>query len=970
MGLMRFSPAVRTAVIVLACALPVFAMHGPDPGTKSVVHSEWVDSVLASMTPEQKVAQLIMVRVPGYFLSNRGEEASRLEHLVGPWSIGGLLLGQGDVYATAFELNRLQHESRIPLLVAADFERGAAMRVRRSTFTGEAMAIGATRDTTLAYRAGKATAEEARALGVQMNFAPVADVNTNPENPVINTRSFGDDPRLVGDMVSAYIRGSRDGGEATTVKHFPGHGSTATDSHIALPVIHESTMRLDSVDLPAFRRAIGAGAPSVMIAHLAVPSLDRDFDGPSSLSPAIIDSLLIGRIGFNGLVITDALRMQSVAQRYSPGEAAVRAFEAGADILLSPAEFHLAVNAILAKVRTGEIATERLDRSVRKILAIKQSLGLDRSRSVDLNRIGEVVGSPEHLRLATEVARRSMTVVRNDHALLPLRLRPDQRVALIALGDDEDGMTEVNRPSSGETMERAGEYFLEQMRKRHSSVELDRLTPASNSLHVDSVLLHARHSNLIVVALYIKAHAGAGSIGIPPNLTRFVKQLQNLRVPVVVCDLGNPYLADAFPNARALLCAYSDAECSVEATVQGLFGEISVTGRLPVRVSASLRFGSGIDIPRTVLRIEDPIAAGFDPVMVSNVDDIVWTAIRDSAFPGAELAIIRDGALAYNRAFGSLTYDPSSGEVSHATRYDLASLTKVIATTTAVMKLCDKGALSLEDSVSRFLPRFSGGLKRGITVRQLLMHRAGLPPFRKLWEICPTPEAALDTVYETPLVARPGDTTIYSDFSMIILGKVVEKISGRPLNEFVERELYRPLGMTSTGFLPPIGERQLIAPTEFDSTWRRRLVQGTVHDENAAFFGGVSGHAGLFSTASDLAVFMDMLMNGGTYGGVRYLSDSIVHMFTGRQDTVADRALGWDLKSPEGSSAGDLFSPASFGHTGFTGTSIWVDPARKLCVIFLTNRVYPTRANHRIARVRPALHDAVVRALVGDVTAH
>lgn len=972
MSLMRFSPAVCAALLLLSCAPPesVTRKIAPETDPSPPQPQAWVDSVLATMTLEQKVAQLIMVRVPGHYLARYAEESGRLERLVGPEGVGGLLLGEGDVYESAYELNRLQQASRLPLLVAADFERGAAMRVRRSTFIGEAMAIGATRDTTLAYRAGKATAEEARALGVQMNFAPVADINSNPENPVINTRSFGDDRVLVGDMVSAYIRGTGEAKVAATVKHFPGHGDTETDSHIALPVLKLSEARIDSVELSTFRRAIAAGAGSVMIAHLAVPSLDPVFRGPASLSPRLIDSLLVRHLGFEGLVITDALRMQSVAQSYSPGEAAVMAFQAGADILLSPADYPLAIDALLAKIRSGEISMERLDRSVRKILTTKKSLGLDRSRMVDLDRIGEVVASPDHLRLAHDIAQRSITVLRNDHGILPLRLRPDQRIELIAVGDAEDALTEVNRPSSDRTVEPFGEYLLEHLRRRHSAVELDRLSPASNSMNIDSVLLRARRADIVIVAMYVKAHAGFGSIDSPTNLTRFLKSIQSRDHPLIVLDLGNPYLMALFPHAHALVCSYCDAEYSVEASVQALFGEIPVGGRLPVSVSPSLRFGSGIDLPQTVLRIEEPFAAGFDPLKLLRVGDVVWGAIRDSAFPGAQVAIIRNGVLVYDRAFGSLTYDPAAGEVTRSTRYDLASLTKVVVTTSSIMKLCDRGKLFLEDTVSHFLPKFSGGQKGGITIRQLLMHRGGLPPFRKLWEICRTPEEALDTVYGTQLVAPPGDTTIYSDFSMIILGKVVEKISGMPLDEFAEKEFFRPLGMTSTGFIPPAGERDLIAPTEFDSSWRKRLVQGTVHDENAAFFGGVSGHAGLFSTASDLAVFMQMLLNGGTYGGVRFLSDSIVRAFTTRRDGSSERALGWDLKAPSGSSAGDLFSPSSYGHTGFTGTSIWVDPLRRLCVIFLANRVYPTRANLRIAHVRPLLHDAVVWAMTDDTVTH
>jgi CubicO group peptidase (beta-lactamase class C family) len=345
------------------------------------------------------------------------------------------------------------------------------------------------------------------------------------------------------------------------------------------------------------------------------------------------------------------------------------------------------------------------------------------------------------------------------------------------------------------------------------------------------------------------------------------------------------------------------------------------------------------------------------------IDSIAYRGIRDSAFSAAQVAVVKDGMLVWSRAYGTYTYDPASREIGPTEMFDMASVTKVIATTSAIMKLFDEGRVSLDDPVGRFIPAFASGEKQGITIRHLLLHRGGFPPFRKFWEFCRDSTAMRDSVFATPLVAHPGDTTIYSDLGFITLGTVVERVSGLSLSAFVKREFFDPLGMRNTMYTPPADLRSRTVPTEFDSVWRRRLVQGTVHDENAQYLGGVSGHAGLFSTASDLAVFMQMLLNGGEYNGVRYLSARTIDRFVRSRDPGQERFLGWDRRSPRGSSAGSLFSPSSFGHTGFTGTSIWADPERKLAVIFLTNRVHPTRANGKLFAIRPALHDLVVSSL-------
>jgi beta-glucosidase-like glycosyl hydrolase/CubicO group peptidase (beta-lactamase class C family) len=964
------SCAILLTLLGIGCG-PSAETPVQQPGTASVFrppvgHEGWVDSVLATMSDAEKVGQLVMVGLYGQYFSTQTDEHARLVHLIRDHHVGGFILWQGDVLESAVRLNSLQRMSRLPLLVSGDYERGLPMRIRRGTPFPDAMAMGATRNPRYAYEVGRAIAREARAIGVHQNYAPVADVNTNPMNPVINTRSFGEDVRLVQDMVAAFVKGTLDGGALPTAKHFPGHGDTGVDSHLDLPVVQYSRDRLDSVELAPFRTAIDAGTPSIMIAHIAVPVLDTDRSLPSSLSTNAIGTVLQEQLGFNGLVVTDAMDMRGVTRDFSPGQSTVMAVKAGVDIVLMPPDEDAAFDALLAAVRSGEISRGRLDVSVRKILTAKQRLGLDTLRTVDIDRIPEIVGSRDHRLLSREVARSAVTVLKNLKGVFPLATGNGRRVVSIVLSDSQDSRVDINRPGNPWPCEPPGAYFHQQLQRRIGRVETYRLSPSSSAMDIETAAERMKKADLVFFPVYVKVRTSSGRIGMPPAFLSILKAAESVRVPVVAVLFGNPYLAAHFPDARGVLCAYGDSEPQVEAAVEALFGEIGVCGKLPVTIAAGFPFGSGLVCPADRLRREDPVEAGFVPERLSELDRIITTAIRDSAFPAAQLLVLRDGKIAYNQPFGTYTYDPASGPIDNASLFDLASVSKVIGTTTAVMKLIDARKLLLDDYASKYLPHLAAGSKAKITIRHLLTHRAGFPPFKRFFLMCDSAAEALDSVYATELVAEPGDTTIYSDIGMITMGKILERVSGMSQAVLLENEFFGPLGMKNTMYNPPRVLWERVVPTEIDTLWRKALVRGIVHDENAALLGGVAGHAGLFSTASDLAVYVQMLLNHGTYGGVRYLAEGTVVEFTGAHVDGQDRYLGWDMKSPTGSSAGTLFSPSSFGHTGFTGTSIWVDPERKLAVILLTNRVHPTRANQKLSHVRPAVHDAVVRALAED----
>lgn len=935
-------------------------------GAQEAIDTNWVEATLKRLSLEEKVAQMVMPKGFGVYVSEESEEYQRFVRLLKERRIGGFIFSIGEVYETALLINKLQALSDVPLLIAADFERGVAMRIRRSTVFPEIMGLAATRNPMLAYKMGKIIAQEGRALGVHQNFAPVVDVNVNPDNPVINVRSFGENPALVGEMAAAFIQGMHDGRMISTAKHFPGHGDTGIDSHISLPTIPYDRARLDSIELPAFKYVIDKGVMSIMVGHLLLSAIDTVEKKPATLSKTITTELLRKELGFNGLVVTDALDMGALTTGYSVAEIAVLAAKSGSDVLLVPVDDDATIDAIIYAVRRGEIPIEQIDQSVKRILSVKQWLGLVKNRFVDVEKIPLLVGTTEHHLVAKTIARNSITFLKNEDNVLPLQKFSEKKIASVVVSDLDEYRTEVHRSNAPWPNESVGSYLNAQLRKRYSNLAFYRVDPRSNVVDFDSIATQVKKADIILCAAYVKLRAGSGKIQLPPHLNEFVARLTTLGKPVVLVSFGNPYIVRAFPNVSAYVCAYSDFEVSVESAVEVLFGETPVRGKLPVSIPGLYAYGSGLEFPKVALREGLSEEVGFDGKKLNALDDIIKTAIKDTAFPAAQVLVAKDGIIVHHKAYGTYDYSPYSRQIDLGTMFDLASLTKVIATTNAVMKLYDERKIDLDNPVMKYLPKFGQNGKEKITIRNLLLHDSGLPAWKKFYETCKTANQMLDSLYASELIYPTGDSTVYSDLGIITLGKVVEKITKMPLDKYVAKEFFHPLGMMNTMYNPTETLWNKIAPTEIDTAWRKLKapVRGQVHDENAALLGGVSGHAGLFSTASDLAIIMQMLMNGGTYGGKLYLKEETVNMFTARQSAKSTRALGWDTKNAQGySSAGTLFSEHSFGHTGFTGTSIWADPARNLFVIFLANRVYPTRANTKIFRVRPAVHDAVIQAL-------
>lgn len=944
------------------------------------IDSAWVDSTMRSLTLREKVAQMIVPYSLSQYLSYDDPDYLDLVNEVRDEKVGGIAVSLGNIYEQATLMNRLQKLAATPLLFSADYENGLGMRLQSGISFPSNMALGATRDSALVYWIGKTIAEEARGIGVGQNYAPVSDVNDNPDNPIINVRSFGENPGLVGKLASAFVAGSQDGGIIATAKHFPGHGDTEADSHSELPVISYGYNRLDTLELVPFESDIAAGVRSVMVAHIAFPNIETQPDVPATLSKRIITGLLRDSLGFHGLVVTDAMTMRGVTKEFSTADAAIRAVEAGADIILMPPENEVAIDAIRKAVERGEISRKRIDNSVRRILEIKSELDLNKNRFVDINNIPRIVGTEEHELLAEHAARRSITLVRNDNNILPLQYNQAERIICLVVSDIAD-------PDVASS-------FKKELQSRYENVGYLQIDPTSNELDYKNALNAIGNCSLVIMPTYVRWRSGSEKIDFSKDTKDFLVKVTDSGKPVVMVSFGNPYVLRSVPKVAAYLCAYGGMKVSVQAAAQALFGESSVSGALPVTIPGAAKYGDGISLPQTSLRFADPQEAGFDPAKLARLDSIVSYWIADSAFPCAQLLVAKDGKIVFDKAFGSYDYSPISRTIDLNTMFDLASLTKVCATTLAAMKLYGEGKLDVEAPVVKYLPQFGQNGKEKVTVRNLLEHDSGLPPDppEYLWftqaisreqlnQLLKNPrsfviadsfgnnfnaahEAMWDSLYATPLAYPTGTKMVYSDINFMILGKVVERIAGMSLDKYVGENFYRPLGMTRTMFDPPLPMAQICAPTEFDSTYGG-LIQGVVHDENARSLGGVAGHAGLFSTAEDLAVYLQMLLNRGVYDGRRYLPDSVITLFTGKRSRLGTYGLGWDTKTPnpDYSSAGRYFSSSSFGHTGFTGTSIWVDPARNLFVILLTNRVCPTRVNERITKARPDIHDAVIEAL-------
>lgn len=902
----------------------------------------WLDRTIAAMPLRDQVAQMVMVWVLGDYTSTSDSSFILALRRVREDKVGGVIMSLGSPIEVAEKINALQRSAAMPLLVASDVEPGlgrleggvfapGSLVAGSATVLPSNMAIGATRRLEHARAAGHITGEESRAVGIHLAFAPTADVNNNPSNPVINVRSFGEDPLLVAAMTAAFVEGVQEAGVAATLKHFPGHGDTDVDSHNALPIIRASRERLDAVELVPFRAAIDAGVAAVMSAHIALPRVTRD-SVPATLSPLMLTSLLRDTLGFRGLVLTDAMDMRGIVDGYGVAESSVRAVQAGADILLMPPDVPAAIAAVVTAVERGDIGRDRIAASVRRILELKLRSGAIQRPIVPLDSLREVVGQRAHRERALAIAQDAITLLRDDRRQLPLATA---RPTLVLTYASESDIT-------------AGRVFQGELRAALLTSRAARITPATPRARLDSLVRDGTEP--IVLATFVRTIEGDGRFAVAEHVARWVDSIATTR-PVTVVAFSSPYVLRDFPQVSGFVAAYGRGDAMERAAARALAGRARFAGTSPTSLPGF--YVAGAPYQRPMPR--------WAPGLADTVRRVLERAVRDSVFPGGVAVIGTRSDILAEISVGRLDRDSLSPAPDAQTIWDIASLTKVVGMTTAMMQLVERRRVDLDAPVQRYLPEWQGQWKDRVTVRQLLTHASGLRAHRELFREVETADEAKQLVLATPLDTMPGVRYVYSDLGAILLGFIVERVSGQSIDAYLQERVFGPLRMVDTRYHPPLDDIERVAPTEIDA-WRGRHLRGEVHDENAFRLGGISAHAGLFSTGADLARFAQMLLNGGELGGARIVRPQTIADFTQVQDAkLSHRALGWE--TPNGTnSAGRLMRAPAFGHTGFTGTSIWVDPVNDLFIILLTNRVNPSRENSRIGPVRTTVADLAERA--------
>ncbi len=942
---------------------------------------QWVDSVFNSLSEDEKIAQLMVIRAH----SNLGpEHVAKVTSDIKKYNVGALCFFQGGPVRQANLTNYYQGIAKTPIMVTIDGEWGLGMRLDSVTKFPYQLTLGALNDEMLVYRMGLAVGEQCKRIGVHVNYAPVVDVNNNPNNPVIGYRSFGEDKDRVSKLGVAYMKGMQDAGIMACAKHFPGHGDVDVDSHYDLPVINKSREELEATELVPFKAIFEAGVGSVMIAHLYIPSLDNTKNKATSISKNSVTDLLRDKMKYEGLTFTDALEMKGVAKYFPQGTISVEALIAGNDMLCLPASVQESIEAIKKAIKEKKLSWDDINAKVKKVLLSKYNLGLNNMQPIDTHNLLNDLNAKTDI-IRREVAEQSITALslagtkasRTDYAEIPLK--PNQKkVAYISIGD-----TKLN--DFGKRMMQdynADVFYLSYKDGQDAADKILQAVPKDGKY------------DAIVIGVHNYSLRPVDNFGISPVAIKLYRDLNFIKT--VTFTFGNVLATKNFCDAWTLVACYQDDAITQQAAADLLQGKIVSRGKLPVSF-CNYKIGDGV----VHGGIKMPKASVKDKFY--EVDSIALDAVAQQAFPGCVVLAVHKGKIIYNKAFGNYDY---SGKQPMTTEsiFDLASVTKISATTVSVMKLYEQGKLDLDKKLKDYLPWTKGSNKADLKIRDMLLHESGLVPFIAFYKETidtntglPKPDiysetakegftvrvasnlymrnswqdVMLDRMLKSPLGAK--NKYVYSDNNFIYLGKIVEELSGMPLDQYVQKTFYNKMGMLTTGFKPR--ERftiDKIVPTEEEKHFRRQTIRGDVHDEGASMFGGVAGHAGLFSNAYDLSLLYQMLLNGGEINGERYLKKETIGLFTSYNSKTSRRGFGFD--KPEKDTVGKepypsvLASPLTYGHTGFTGTCVWVDPKHDLVYIFLSNRVHPTRSNGKLGKmqIRGKIQDAFYRAIAEE----
>lgn len=971
------------SLLMLANAPELIAQNVQQaPAFKQYENSTWVDSIMSTLTPDERIAQLIMVAA----YSNRGAaHKQEITKLIEEQKIGGLIFFQGDPASQVNLMNDYQEASKVPLLGAIDAEWGLGMRLDKTISYPFQMGLGAIQDEQLLYEMGQEVGKQVKRVGLHMNFAPVVDVNNNPNNPVINYRSFGEDKHNVARKSIAYMKGMQDQYVLTTAKHFPGHGDTDTDSHNALPVINHPLERLDSLELYPFRKIIEAGIGGIMVAHLDIPALDAS-GVPSTLSKPIITGLLKERLGFEGLIVTDAMNMKGVTQGNTPGVVDKDAILAGNDLLEFTEDVPRAIAEIRKAVSQGLISQVEIDRRVRKLLAVKQWAGLNEYKPTLVAGILDDLNSSKAKLLNRNLIEASLTVLKNEQDMLPVKQLHNRKFASVSFGA-------INQS------------VFQKSLSLYTDFKHYQLPNEATKAQIDEVRARLQEADVVVAGVHDHSKFPRNSTRLSGSVQQFLSELSGQDNSIIIA-FKNPYVLNklsGIEDAPALIVAYQDTPVSQEVAAELVFGGIGANGKLPVSVGNKFKAGEGLEVAGGIrFSYTLPEAVGMDSeILNKGIDSLMEKAIAMKATPGGQVLVAKDQKVVFYKAYGEHVYSDTT-KVKKEDLYDLASVTKISTTMAALMKLYEEGTFELDGTLADHLSGFNRSNKKDIPYTDILTHQARFQPWIPFWRntlrkngsykwwtikkdsssrypIRITDNMYLHRNYPDKIVKairesdlRDEKEYVYSDFFFILAPRVVESMIEEDFSTYLEDTFYGPLGASTLGFNPGSDySKDRIVPTEHDYMFRHQPIHGNVHDEGAIMMGGVSGHAGLFGNANDLAKLLQMYLNGGQYGGKRYLEPATLQKFTSRTfpDSDNHRALGFDKPNynDQGVSrnTASQVSAASFGHTGFTGIMVWMDPENDLLYLFLSNRVSPTRDNHRLYRlntrteIQQVLYDAM-----------
>lgn len=936
-----------------------------DPAFIADTNSKWVDSVFNTLTEDERIGQLFMVAA----WSNKDKKhETEISDLIKNQKIGGLIFMQGGPVRQANLTNRYQKLSKVPLLIGMDAEWGPVMRIDSCMNFPHQMQLGAVDDDSLVYWYGVEMARQCSLLGVNVSFSPVADVNNNPLNPVIGTRSFGEDKYDVAEKAIMYSNGLQDNHVLACGKHFPGHGDTDSDSHKTLPVINATRERLDSLELYPFRRLIASGVGSMMVAHLSIPALDTTSNQATTLSRYVVDTLLKQEMYFKGLVFTDALNMKGVSKYYGPGDVDVKALVAGNDVILFSGDVPKAIMLIKEAIAKGEISQSEIDARCKKVLAAKKWCGLNSRKKLNTKGLYATLNDRNAEWMCRKIGEASVSLLSNKNSLVPIMNLETHKIAAVSVGHSKNNMFQERMNCYAP----ANPFAIAYDAKKDS---------------LDSLVMRLADNDIIILGIHKVSQRPANNFGglsdVPDKL---IDTLLKQNKKIVAVMFGSPYALNEIKRIEecdVVVAAYEDQPYMEDLAVQALFGGISFSGNLPVTLNG-WRGETGMMTPEpSRLKYTMPEELGVGQATIKRIDSIINKGIADKAYPGCQIFAAKDGKVFMLQSYGHFTY-AKNRPVTNMDMYDIASVTKIMSTAPCLMQMVDRHTLSLDGRLGDYLEDVHGTNKDSLIIRDIMTHRAGLPAWIPFYErtidaagnwdksvyrktrsdsfpFYVAPNMWIQVHYHDTIYKRINECKVnndhkylYSDLGYYYMKEIIENQYHMLQSEYVMEEFYRPLGLPTMGYQPRLRFASAkCAPTENDKKWRKQQLQGDVHDQGAAMLGGIGGHAGVFSNANDVGVMMQLFLNGGTYGGKRYFQTNTVNEFTTYQHKDCRRGVCFDKPDQDpnkGDAACDSISCSSFGHQGFTGTQAWADPETGLVLVFLSNRVYPDAEPNKLAR--------------------